>query len=390
MNTQLLQQASMLDIDEQIDLVEAIGNGFVSRGAAPSLTAAQKTELDRCLADPLSNPDDIVPWSEVKAARRLALKLFVSLCLPFISANIWAATIWTQTSLSNLFIETLAIDPITPTTLYAGGSFADIFKSTDGGLTWSLSNVGVPKNPQAQLESSIVILAINPATPSTLYAGTYGEGIFKSTDSGATWSTNKANYFRALSLAFDPATPTTLYAGAESGIFKSTDGGSTWKTVYGTDSVHALAIDPTSPTTLYAGTNTGVFKSTDAGSTWSTANKGVTSGTQVKALALTPQNPATLYIGTFSTGVFQSTDDGSTAVSPMTVKTDRGISTGLHNLTLSASFAPSSADFGKVGYVWVALNYKGTWFTYSPLTPANLGWSAFAAPPPPPGKATSP
>ncbi len=68
MNTQLLQQASALDIDEQIELVEAIWDGIVSRDAAPSLTAAQKTELDRRLADHLANPNDVIPWSEVKAA----------------------------------------------------------------------------------------------------------------------------------------------------------------------------------------------------------------------------------------------------------------------------------------------------------------------------------
>jgi putative addiction module component (TIGR02574 family) len=68
MNTQLLQQASVLNIDEQIELVEAIWDGIVSRGVAPSLTETQKTELDRRLADYLANPDDVIPWSEVKAA----------------------------------------------------------------------------------------------------------------------------------------------------------------------------------------------------------------------------------------------------------------------------------------------------------------------------------
>ena len=68
MNTQLLQQASALDIDEQIELVEAIWDGIVSRGAAPSLTETQKTELDRRLADHLANPNDVISWDDVKAA----------------------------------------------------------------------------------------------------------------------------------------------------------------------------------------------------------------------------------------------------------------------------------------------------------------------------------
>ena len=60
--------AGMRHIDEQIELVEAIWDGIVSRGAAPSLTEAQKTELDRRLVDHLANPDDVIPWSEVRAA----------------------------------------------------------------------------------------------------------------------------------------------------------------------------------------------------------------------------------------------------------------------------------------------------------------------------------
>jgi putative addiction module component (TIGR02574 family) len=67
MNSQLLQQASELDVDEQIELVEAIWDGIVSRGGAPSMTDMQKAELDRRLAEHHSNPDDVVPWSEVKA-----------------------------------------------------------------------------------------------------------------------------------------------------------------------------------------------------------------------------------------------------------------------------------------------------------------------------------
>jgi putative addiction module component (TIGR02574 family) len=68
MKTQLLQQASALHIDEQIELVEAIWTGIVSRGLEPSLTESQKLELDRRLADHLANPDDVIAWDDVKAA----------------------------------------------------------------------------------------------------------------------------------------------------------------------------------------------------------------------------------------------------------------------------------------------------------------------------------
>lgn len=68
MNSRLLEQASVLAVDEQIELVEAIWNGIASRGAAPALTESQKTELDRRLADHLARPDDVISWGNVKAA----------------------------------------------------------------------------------------------------------------------------------------------------------------------------------------------------------------------------------------------------------------------------------------------------------------------------------
>ena len=74
MNTQLLQQAQMLDDNEQIELVEAIWDGIVSRNAAPSLTDAQKTELDRRFADHQANPGIVIPWDKVKAAAFAKIK----------------------------------------------------------------------------------------------------------------------------------------------------------------------------------------------------------------------------------------------------------------------------------------------------------------------------
>jgi hypothetical protein len=116
--------------------------------------------------------------------------------------------------------------------------------------------------------SSVRALALDPTTPSTLYAGT-GGGVFKSTDGGAHWSAVNTGltYPYPSALALDPTTPSTLYAGAynyagtyNGGVFKSTDGGAHWDAVntgLTNRDVFALALDPTTPTTLYAGTRGG-------------------------------------------------------------------------------------------------------------------------------------
>src|SRR5258708_7951909 len=68
----------------------------------------------------------------------------------------------------------LAVDPATPTTLYAGTQGGGAFKSTNGGASWNTVNSGLPLNAVVQ------VLAIDPATPATLYAGV--GGVFKSTN----------------------------------------------------------------------------------------------------------------------------------------------------------------------------------------------------------------
>ena len=104
-----------------------------------------------------------------------------------------------------------------------------MFKSVNGGESWIAANIGLPETTRVHA------LAIDPLTPSTLYVGISvgGIGVYKSTDSGANW--NEANVGLptygniVVSLAIDPITPTTLYAGTDNGgVFKSTNGGNTW------------------------------------------------------------------------------------------------------------------------------------------------------------------
>jgi len=153
----------------------------------------------------------------------------------------------------------------------------------------------------------IYALAIDPTTPSTPYAGTYGGGMFKSTNGGATWSavnTGLSNK-EVWALAIDPINTNTIYVGTYGGVFKSANGGATWSAVNNgltNTAVFALAIDPTNSNTLYAGTyfGGGVFKSTNGGTNWSAVNTGLTN-LDVYALAI---DSTMLYAGTRYGGAF--------------------------------------------------------------------------------------
>jgi len=225
----------------------------------------------------------------------------------------------------NTQVAALAIDPQTPGTLFAGTS-GGIFKSADGGASWSAVNVGLTS-------LSVRTLAINPQNPNMVYAGSDKARIFKSVDAGARWSAVNSGlptyaygpYLPVNSLTIDPGNPSTVYAVSGSDVFKSTDAGDNWAKLplpggYG---ISVLAIDPQDPSTLYAATGAkGILKSTDAGESWSAANSGLpisNSGPPiilVNALAIDSQNSSTIYTVVNSCcpgggGVFKSTDAGA-------------------------------------------------------------------------------
>ncbi len=233
--------------------------------------------------------------SAAKTIERKAIYTALTLSVLFSLVGLHRAeagvNVWTTNGPHSETINALAIDPQTPTTLYAGTSGDGVFKSTDGGTTWRAVNTGL--DPRR----CCFALAIDPQTPTTLYASTDG-GVFKSTDGGESWggvNTGLTNPF-ARALAIDPQTPATLYVSTGGGVFKSTDGGGNWRSVLvlspGTF-VLALAIDPQTPMTVYAGTidatttgsGHGVFKSTDGGESWSAVNTGL-SNQAVLALAV--------------------------------------------------------------------------------------------------------
>ena len=151
--------------------------------------------------------------------------------------------------------------------------------------------------------------ALEAATPTeAVYAGTQGGGVFRSTDSGTSWSavnTGLTDLF-VWALLIDPITTSTLYAGGNSGIFRSANGGDTRTLVNAgltTSVINVLAIDPITPTTLYAGTYWGgVFRSTDGVDNWRAINAGLTD-LLISALAVDPITPTIVHAATRS-GVF--------------------------------------------------------------------------------------
>ena len=197
----------------------------------------------------------------------------------------------------------LRIDPINPSTLYAGSLYHGIFKSTDKGQHWTEINNGVA-------DSGVRSLAVDPKNNSIVYACTYG-GLLKSGDAGESWkSINNGLINNACgALAIDPQNSLTVYTtGWEGRVYKSIDGGANWmpKGQERMSLSYALTIDPHNTSTIYTGSFGYVFKSIDGGETWKRIVLNEAVG--VRAIVIDPQNTSVVYVA--AGDIFKSIDGG--------------------------------------------------------------------------------
>jgi photosystem II stability/assembly factor-like uncharacterized protein len=195
-------------------------------------------------------------------------------------------------------ILALAADPQQSGVAYAGAA-GGVFKSTDGGATWSGSSQGL-------LGNADIFLAVAPTSRSTVYTGTY-RGLFVSRDGGATWTRTALNDRPVLSVAVDPRDARRVWAGTSNGLYGSRDAGAHWSHVDSDLIAHVvdLAPGPVRPDTLYAAVAAledfgvdGVVRSKDGGKTWKRLTQGLESAYPWQdhvRLAVDPKSPNVIY-----------------------------------------------------------------------------------------------
>ncbi len=240
---------------------------------------------------------------------------------------------WQYLGLGSEGITTIAVDWSNSNIIYAGsgsgfssGKVGGIFKSTNSGATWDTLIRGVTTRE----------VVIHPTNPNILYA-TLGinsltiAGIIKSIDGGTNWIKADSGIWITWEegpgpLVMDIKHPDTLYTGTSGpfgGVFyRSTNGGMNWYCFAGTilrDGVTALAIHPDSSNVIYAGTawSGNIFKSSDHGITWNLTGfkTGITNSIQFGSKS------STIYIGSYwsdnyPVGIFKTTDAGVTWSNP--------------------------------------------------------------------------
>jgi PKD repeat protein len=279
-------------------------------------------------------------------------------------------------------INFVRFDPTNTNIIWAGAPAGGLWKSTNGGASWTT-------NTDQLSVIGCTDLAIDYTNTNTMYLATgdgdagdtYSIGILKSTDGGATWNatglTWTVNQGRTISrLQIHPTNPQILLAATSNGIFRTTNGGTSWTQTQTTNSFKDMEFNPADPNTVYA-TGTRFFKSTDNGVTWTQITSGLPTNTQTNrmAIAVTPANAAYVYVlaGNASNsgfyGLYRSTDNGTTFTQRSSTPnllgwSSTGADTGgqsWYDLAIAAS--PTQQDVVIVGGVniWRSANGGTSW-----------------------------
>ena len=214
-----------------------------------------------------------------------------------------------------------------PNIYYAGAAAGGVFKTVDGGLSWKPI---FEKEPVA----SIGAVALAPSNPNLIWVGTgeanirndvvTGHGVYFSPDAGASWKfMGLAEVGQISSVIVHPTNPDIVFVGAlghawapnpDRGVYRTLDGGKTWQRVLYVDDktgVGDMIMDPGNPMVLFAGMwevqrypwtlvsggpSSGLYRSTDGGSTWKKLTEGLPEAPLGRiGLAAAPSNPSHIY-----------------------------------------------------------------------------------------------
>jgi photosystem II stability/assembly factor-like uncharacterized protein len=217
--------------------------------------------------------------------------------------------VWTPLGPEGGIVDVLVFAPSDPQVVYAGTQGGGVYRSTDGGRSWSLASGGLGS-------FAVRSLAVDPRDPGVVYAGT-GNGFWKTTSGGQVWVQFRRGLDPAAitTVAVDPSSPSRLYAGTPLGLYQSTNGGRRWALVHGglpePMNVRALTVDRAGTVLVGRGEPLGLFKSTDGGVTWSDKTAGLNAPrlTDFQLLAVDPSSPSVVY-AVIEGGFFRSLDGG--------------------------------------------------------------------------------
>jgi hypothetical protein len=238
----------------------------------------------------------------------------------------------------------LALHPDDPDVIFAGSASGGLWKTTTGGIgadAWDLVDTGFPV-------LGVSTVAIDPADGDVMYIGTgeayayqgsiggeairttrgsYGVGILKTEDGGATWSSSLDWTYEqsrgVWMVQIHPTNSDIVYAATTEGVYRSIDAGVSWSLVHDVIMAMDVRIHPVDPDVVFAAHGNfgspghGIYRSVDAGETWTRLSTGLPPSWTGKAqLAISPASPDTVFASIAASnagiGLYASEDRGDT------------------------------------------------------------------------------
>jgi photosystem II stability/assembly factor-like uncharacterized protein len=308
------------------------------------------------------------------------------------------------------------------TTIFVGAASGGVWKSEDGGTRYK------PVFDEQPVQS-IGAIAIDPKNSQNVWVGSgeawtrnsvsVGDGVYKSTDNGETWSrAGLPNSERVAQIVVSPTSGDTVYAAVpgalwsdspDRGLYKTTDGGKTWSLILKganlSTGASTIALDPTDPNKMFAGlwdfrrkgwefrsggngpdqpSGSGLFRSADGGTTWTELTPENSKGFPKKpygrlAVAIAPSNAKRVYVFVESTdsALFVSDDGGLTWDTPQVVFQDTDPTVFNDKEWIVTDNNPRSPFYGRTYVTWT--KFKAV---RSAVKSARVGPSMRAGTPP--------
>ena len=277
-------------------------------------------------------------------------------------------------------VNAFAVDPNDSNIIYLGAPAGGIWKTINNGISWNpmsdfLPQIGVSGIAIDHTNTNILYIATGDKNASD----TYSVGVYKSLDGGVTWSlageNNLGNYLG--DIIMHPSNPQILWVASNNGVFKTTNGGLNWTNVQVGDFAQgSIRLKPSDPNTVYAVSNTAFFKSTNGGNSFTSTATGLPTNSGRLLLDVTPANNNYVYILSANTdfsfqGLYQSLNSGSTFTVKNSTTNIFEANQAWYDMALAVSDTDADKIFTGVLNIWtsnnggLSLSKVNNWYQYN-------------------------